>query len=141
MYGTGEHLERVFTYKGAIGDQNSQQKLNLSQSSRPYIALKLPCHPHGHTSSPTQCLFFICHGLHPCNAYFPLIMAYKHAFFFMPWVSCTCVPVFMVVTLLILSMTRCNCQLHLLGSPSVKAIYYTFSHLYCESCAWAGLSP
>ena len=47
---------------------------DFSQNFRPYIFLKLPCNPHSHTSSPMQCLFFIDHGVHPHNAYSPLVM-------------------------------------------------------------------
>ena len=55
---------------------------------------------------PMQWLFPIGHSLHP------------HIFF---W-SCLCISIFLVVTLLILSTTKWNCQLHSPGSLLVKAI-------------------
>ena len=89
---------------------NSLRKLNFSQNSRPYILLKLLCNRHGYASSPAQCLFSISHSLHPCII---LCLGYHaHTFLLFP-----------VVTLLILSSTRYMCQLHLLGSLLVKAIY------------------
>ena len=39
----------------------------------------------GNVSSPTQCLFSIGHGLHPCIACSPLVTAYTHAFFLCRW--------------------------------------------------------
>ena len=68
-------------------NQNSRPYIILynlphDQNSRPYIILyKLPHDPHDHASSPTQCLFFIVHGLHPRNAYCPLVTAYTQALF------------------------------------------------------------
>ena len=55
---------------------------DFSQNSRPYTVLKFSCDSNGHASSPTQCLSFIGHGLHPCNAFSPLVTAYTHAFFY-----------------------------------------------------------
>ena len=60
---------------------------DFSQICRPYIVLKLPCDPHAmlvfHYSwlTPTQCLFFIGHGLYPHNPCSLSVTAYTHAFF------------------------------------------------------------
>ena len=113
----------VFAHtKKLLGDWTASGKPNFCQNSRPYIVLKLPRDPHGHTSSPTpyfslpwltpmQCMFSIGYGLHPCIFFLPQISR--------PRIAC------FSSTQLILSMTRCICQLHPLASPLVKAIYYT----------------
>ena len=56
--------------------QESEQLVgtNFSQNSKPYIVLELPCDPHDHSSSCTQCLFVI--GLHQHNVCSPLVTAY-----------------------------------------------------------------
>ena len=74
---------------------------DFSRNSRIERVLKLSREPPGHASSPTQCFFFIGHGLHPCIACFP------------------------VVTLLILPTARCISQLHPPGSSQVKRQYIT----------------
>ena len=61
-------------------------RTDFNQNSRLYIVLKLPHDPHTmlvfHWSqlTPTQCLFFIGHDLHPRNGCFPLVTDYTHAF-------------------------------------------------------------
>ena len=103
LCGTEEQSERVCTHKRAIGSWNNQWEL-------------------GHTSTPTQCLFFIGHGLHPCNAYFSLAMVYTHAILIFHWLWFTpmlClfsnghglyphIAYFLVVTFLILSTAGWN---------------------------------
>ena len=59
-----------------------ESETDFSLNSRLYIILKLPYKPYVHTASPTQCLFFIGHSLHPCNTCSPLVTAYTHAFFY-----------------------------------------------------------
>ena len=83
-----------------------------------------------------QFSFTIGHGLHPHNSHSPLVTAYIRTIlihhwsrltpthFFMPEVSHPCIARFSG-RLSILSMTGYICQLHLLGSSPVKAIYYT----------------
>ena len=80
-----------------------------------FIVLKLPCDPHNDVSSP---------------AYFTLAMVYIHTMLVLHWSLFTpthCL--FSVVALLILSMARCICQLHMQCSSQVKAIYYNRKHL------------
>ena len=98
-------------------ESEQQAGTDFSQISRPYIILKFPCDPHGHVSSPMQCLFFVGHGIHTSNTYsplltpthfyhlvtrpriacFPLLTIYAHAIF-ITWVSRPCISVFPVVT-------------------------------------------
>ena len=65
-----------------------------------------PCIFNSPIIIPMHCLFFIGRSLHP------------HIFLYLR------ISFFPVLTLLILSMTRCIYQLHLPGSLLVKAIYY-----------------
>ena len=64
----------------------------------------------GHGLYPRIACFFIVLGLHPRNAYSPLVRA--------------CLP---VIILLILSTARCICQQHPLDSSQVKVIYYNIT--------------
>ena len=71
----GESLHTQRSY------QESEQPAvtDFSQNFRPYIVLKLPHDPPGHSSSPTLCLFFICHGLLPHSACSPSVTTYTNA--------------------------------------------------------------
>ena len=66
--------ESVHTHKGIVGSWNW-----LSQISEPYIVLKLPRDPRGHSSLSRKTLFFIGYGLHQRNFSSPLVTAYTHA--------------------------------------------------------------
>ena len=106
-----KNKHRIKTHKGTDRGRNSQVGTNFRQNSRPYVVLKLQHDPNGYAYSPTQCLFFFGHGLHPFNVCSPLVTAYTHALFVFPEVT------------LILSMTRCICQLHPPVSLQIKATY------------------
>ena len=76
-----ESSRRDFAYtKERSRVRTASGKMNFSQNSRPYIVLKFSCDPHSHSSSPTQCLFFIGHRLQSRSVYSPLVMASTHAF-------------------------------------------------------------
>ena len=119
LCGAEEQLERTDTYEEAVESRTRQRKLNFSQNSKLYIVLKLPHNPHGHTSSPMQCFFFIGRGLYSCNACFLLVTTYIHAFVYVsgstPMHFCFSRSHFVDFI----------SQLHRLGSLPVKAIYYT----------------
>ena len=107
--GTGEESEEPPEVGTNTGNW-VQSKINI------FLVLKLPHDPypmlvfHWSWLTPMQCLFFIGHGLYPCEACSRLVKAYTYAF--------------LVSSLLILSTAGCISQLHLLGSSRVKVIYY-----------------
>ena len=72
--------ENLYT-EGAARSWNDHWKLNFNQHTRLYIVFKLPYDPHSHASLSGQCLFFIGHGLHPCNAYFSLVKSITPTYF------------------------------------------------------------
>ena len=110
----------------AVGESSHTQRscweleqpaeIDFSQNSRSYIYLKLP---RDHTSSSTQCLFSISHGVYLHIAC--LCLGYR-----------LCISSFPVVTLLILFTTRCICQLQLPNSLLVNAIYYNIKNATIE---------
>ena len=124
LCGAEEQSESVHIQRRSCQESDQPAGTDFSQNSRPYIVLKLPRDPCGHTSSPTQCSFFIGHVLHPRNDCSPLVTTYTHTFF-MLWISCPRIACFLVVTLLILSTTRCICQLHPPSPSPIKAIYHS----------------
>ena len=83
-----------------------QTGVDFSQNFRPYVVLKPPRNPHAMLDfgwswlTPTHCLFFIGHGLHPRNACFhwsrltsthafsPLVIVYTHGYFFLFFFLC-----------------------------------------------------
>ena len=123
-------------------------RTDLCQNSRPYIVLKLPHDSHAILVFHWSWLF-IGHGLHPCNACSPLVVAF-HWPWFTPMQCLFSIDhslhlcMFLVIIFLILSTARCICQQHLLGSLQVKVIYYlnpsTLFPSYRQNNGTTGLS-
>ena len=77
-------LVTLMWHPRAVGESSHTQRscleseqpagTDFSQYFKPYIVLTLLRDQLGHASSPTQCLFFIGHGLHSRHACFSLVL-------------------------------------------------------------------
>ena len=108
---------------GAVESRKNRRKLNFRPNSRSYIALKTHA---THMAKP----------LHSRNAYSPLVTA-TPTHFCVSGITPMHISFFLVVTLLILTITGCICQLHPLGSSPVKAVYHSWTLMkHLEKKRW-----
>ena len=80
-----------------------ERESSHTQRSNPHAMLVF----HWPWFTPTQCLLFIGHSLHPCNACFSLAMIFTHAILVLHWSQLTPThSLFLVIILLILSVNN-----------------------------------